>query len=115
MSIIRSILALLYLLMMVLLPLMHLPLHTVQSSSGSNSACSHDHDTSGPVEHNDTSDPLHSCSLCKLMILAVDLPQPLSVPNVSSVLEEIAGLSARFGGSSPLRPHQARAPPFMTA
>lgn len=116
MRLIHSSLLLFYLLLAVLLPWLHMPLHGAahQHEPTLVSACGHNHaapasetpESDEPQEH-------HDCSLCKLTLVPSVLPDLwVHVKNTGiSILESEPIL---LPADAPhIRRHQARAPPFQ--
>lgn len=104
--------------MMVLLPYLHMPLHSQENDAvrtpiqltGHNDCDHHGPTDEAPLEQ-DTPD---SCSLCQLTILPVDLPivQAISSPALTVVPPPETIISLNEAQRIAL--HQARAPPYMT-
>ena len=116
MNTIRSILILLYFLVMVLLPHGHHFLdshgmHAVHAAP----ACGHEHGQESPSDEDGPSSSGHgSCTLCKLLTVAADAPQTdLTLHTALHLERSFAEPDSRH--VSFLRPAcNARAPPLMT-
>ncbi|MDZ8118799.1 DUF2946 family protein [Pontiella agarivorans] len=107
---IRLILSTTYLLLMVLLPWLHMPLHAHHDvlESACSSGCSH---SETPA---DDSHEHHDCGLCHLVVVPVELPSIFTIPKPLFVLIESFAIEYTFTNQQPRQPHQARAPPCMT-
>ncbi|QBG48836.1 DUF2946 domain-containing protein [Verrucomicrobia bacterium S94] len=107
---IRTLLSLIYLLLVVLLPWLHMPLHAhkhVQETACS-TGCTHSETPADDShEHDD-------CGLCNLAAVPAELPPVLSVPKPFFVFIESLVEEYTFQTQEHWQPHQARAPPFMT-
>ncbi|WP_407947783.1 DUF2946 family protein [Pontiella desulfatans] len=106
---IRTFLSLLYLLLMVLLPWMHMPLHAdVSEATTCASGCGH-HET--PADDSDEHD---DCGLCNLAVVQAELPRVLLVPKALHVFSEGWKATPTSYSAQVSQPHQARAPPFRS-
>ncbi|MBT8046653.1 MAG: DUF2946 domain-containing protein [Pontiella sp.] len=109
---VRTILSITYLLLMVLLPWLHMPLHGSEPADEIGSAhdtCAHHHDHQDEEPHEEG-----DCGLCGLAVLPAELPAALNIPAALYIFSDILEVRCGYVDISSERNHQARAPPFMT-
>jgi hypothetical protein len=112
----RIILSTLYLLLAVLMPYLHMPLHAheheaVQQETTCAAHHNHHHaDEKEAPEHHDGSD----CRLCELTLLPADIPGVAYAPSYSGALHSAVLTETTFFFTQLHFPHEARGPPFMT-
>ena len=107
----RTVTAGLYLLMMVLLPYVHLMAEHHAEESAHHTDCA-SHETE-PAPHNDTHHEADDCSLCQLLVLAVDQVETYAPVEFAITLVSVVSEPAPTFPIIPSLPAQARAPPFL--
>jgi len=113
MRLIHSSLSILYLLLAVLLPWLHMPMHAHEHEPALVSSCGHNH--AAPVSespNSETPQEHRDCSLCQLTLVPATLPDLwVQVKNTGIVLLESAPVLLPIDAEF-IQQHQARAPPF---
>ena len=116
MTLIRTILAGLYLALFVLLPWLHMPLHDQGEGAGvqQHANCGGHHGHHSDQEDAPSSEP-DDCGICSLAVLQTALPYIQSIPEIPSVVFNSWSFYPRVADAPALALYQARAPPCMTA
>jgi ABC-type nickel/cobalt efflux system permease component RcnA len=116
MRLIHSSLSLLYLLLAVLLPWLHMPMHSAahQHEPGLVSSCDHNHTApASESPESEKSQHHHHCALCQLAHVPAILPEVwVQIQNTGLVLSEPEPMLLPVEEVH-VHPHQARAPPFQ--
>ena len=107
----RTILSTLYVLLMVIVPWLHMPLHAHEQEAvvSAHDSCGHHH---GQQEKKPES--TDDCGLCSLAVLSAELPEVLAAPQVLFTFSEAPGFQSENFYPSFQKLHQARAPPSLT-
>lgn len=109
-NLIRLFLSAFYLLLLVLLPWLHMPLHGQSDDEQvhTSHACDHHHSDEKPTQEND------GCQLCSLAVVSIDLPQIFSIPEALYTLTDASEYAVRISEPRIHVTHAARAPPYWT-